>query len=512
VSVAGLALGALTVTVTVHDVLGNTGNATGTFDHGRLPTLTVSNLRTVARPELAIDASCTSAEGPCTLSASVDFSQSMLNPNPQPMDVNSCVSLEAFEGRSGWLTITATHASLRTSVRYLIAVESSTALRLEQSHPGKLADVDAMRTLYLRPGPSGEQVVVRDRATGVESIAVDIPLARATFCEYGTCIGDNLPQGLYPGGVFAELSLPGLDHPQLEQFDGSTVTDVAGGDLLFTAGRFALYSDASLPGKAVLRDLVDKANAAIDWYAPANSPSGAPLAANGSMVFVDAAGHVKLYRDGVLSDLGSGSHPTTDGVNVAFQLDASTLAFIDGSGNQVRVQNVTFPDPPAKAFRLTGGTLAFYRGSEIWLRTPAALETSISPYASATLETLNELGEAVVCYTDGIHRRRALLVPGRQPRVISSCNGEPRWVGADWFVLLAGELLRVDPGREPVACAVAADRAADGGNGSGAAPPSGRPRGCSSTDTAAFALVPLLLWLGLRRHTGAAAKGRAPRA
>jgi len=500
-SLVGLPLGTLSVAITAQDVLGNTGSGSVTFLHGHPPVLTLRAGQTVARPELRIAADCVDDQGACTIA--VRYIQYALGGTNVDLasgtgHVDTCVSLDAYAGQEGDLIFTASDTvGLSSSLRLPVTIETSPHVATSETVPGRVFDLDASRLLW--GNEDGTTVTLRDRSSGTDQVIYSSTslLTKVGILQLGYADQFQfLTQKLDDAGAALLVAPAGLILPTLPPFHTALLTrnqsglsTVLQGDVLsfLENGHFALA--ASTAGST----LVDLASAtATALPVTASSEASPSLGADGIVAYQDkVTHHVILWQAGATTDLGPGSAPVTDGVDTIWSVNPSTLQLRDGSGNVAQIANATGP------YLVAGGWAAFTRSqngpSQVWVRSPAGVETQIGPYASAKLETLDASGDVTLCYSGST---RAMSIGGGAPSDVSSCLGTAKWISPGKLQLaMAGAILQPAAVRETPACVVGASASASDSN----APRKGG--GCSSAEASGLfaGIAALLLVRRVRR-------------
>jgi hypothetical protein len=176
-------LGPFTLTIRATDRLGNTDTASLQFTRDpAAPTLSINAPATgaVARPQLQIDATCTDPSFTCTsVAARIDGTTVMSGSTY----VSGTADLSAYEGQAKSLVVTATDGLGRTITQSRdIYVESSPMLTPVGTVPGRVADADGTRILYI---DAGGTIRVRSRADGTDTVIATSPFIRSAALVEG---------------------------------------------------------------------------------------------------------------------------------------------------------------------------------------------------------------------------------------------------------------------------------------------------------------------------------------
>lgn len=344
------------------------------------------------------------------------------------------------------------------------------------SFPGQILDVDSERVLFEQADGG---LAVEDRAT---ETTTTIPLA-AGMVPYGGFLSPH-------GAVVALAEPPSNTGAVYEWRDGSLIRLGPARVLsLEVAGSFAIWQDQA---DLYRRDLNAGTTAKI---APNASSSGShdfvwqalrgsDVAANGDVAMWRFDG-IYRYRAGVTERMdapldpsvsGYPAYPRTDGTNVVWR----TWTCCDPPRGSLRGTGPNGPftldeftssfaakEPvPDSDYRVNGGWVAFTRGEpsveRVWTRSPAGVETPVSPAGGYEIAGLSSTGEVVYgTYDEGWHNVTSFLArPGEAPVAIGPTVDDRRDgrgymnhvipAGGRWYSIVGGSLRRLQLGDEPI--------------------------------------------------------------
>jgi hypothetical protein len=438
--------GPYTLTVTATDSAGASAQASLALVHDGAPTLTVVAPadQEVAGPALAVRLSCADdSPSGCAEAGAYRFISRFQPPAPLitgTASISGVISLADFDGFPVELILSGRDAlgSFAGGGRSrLIFVDRSPNSAALLKVRGQIIDADATRVLvkrydersavsglsgYLRPV---EAFVIVSRATGAETVIAESPGAGPLLTGWLTSSGAVYQRHTTADGSLFELR---------EWRSGATTTfdSLTGNPLIRQAGDYTIWLK---DGRLYRRDSAASQTATV--FAPGGaaepfiSPSepNAAVAANGDVVYALSDGSVRRYRAGKTDTLIDGAGFTrtaveADGVNVAYNrcgpapASECRIVLLVGAEEQEL-------GPPATAYRLSGGWVAFTREggtglTKVWRRAPDGREEQISPLNSS--ETLDQIGpDGTIVFNESQFVSR----PG-QPTVRISTNPSSR--------------------------------------------------------------------------------------
>lgn len=415
---AGVQRGPQILTVTITDVLGNTGSGSHAFDWDDLPTLAfVEPIEgTLARPEAHILATCEDDDpAGCTFSVTIESSIPSETVAQGVNLIETTISLAKFVNRSVEISLsTRDSAGHFVTERRKVTVRPPSSFQREvgsvrfQSVPGfgctdpAILDADATRILFEDKSSSGVVFKIRDRATGMQT---SIPLASAATA----CDGE-----LTPGGAIF------IRHSRVFEFRNGTVVDLnstaGSSSALQVAGKFATWNEYDLP--SFRRLLYDTSTASLTVFDRAGDGE---VAANGDLVYTRNE-NVMRVRGGVEETIAatpaSETNARTDGVNVVYasitgpvgkrvvELFAYTAS---GATHSLAVTD----DGSSPVYVLNGGWIAFTRRTssgiaQVWLRNPGGQETQVTFFSTgASVRAVAPNGDLVYSGNDTTYLRNA---------------------------------------------------------------------------------------------------------
>ena len=300
----------------------------------------------------------------------------------------------------------------------------------------QILDVDADRVLYMPTTGLSATLAVKDRDSG---IVTPIPLGSgmnpwgAFLTPFGVVIATSEPPGV---GALYEWR-PGSAPERLGALTGYQLKAV--GNYVLWGARSGTFEPLMLHR----RDL--SANTNVDLGSGVSGGShdlyddwaGSDLAANGDVALWKPDG-IYRHRAGTTTKVGaapdpdSDSHPRfprTDGQNIVWATwTYATRGSLRGNGasGDFTLDSFTtttaYKEPtPDYDYRVAGGWAAFTKGAEfaeqVWTRSPAGVETAVSPAGGYEIAGLSADGEVVYgTYDSGNNNVNAFLArPGQAP-------------------------------------------------------------------------------------------------
>jgi hypothetical protein len=462
-SLAGVALGPQTVTVTATDTMNDVASSQVTFTYDTGPVLTVSSpVRwEVARPTIAIDASCTNCTGILVQYLINGESRGMVASTNgtslnQVVDMSSGPGYGPFDGTVGQLEITATNAdNLLRSAYVDIEVDGSPNLSVVEEVNGLIYDFDCTRMLLI--APDGQTLQLYDRQTHqYTTIVSDLSDAQA---------GHLVVAKLTPNGAIFSSYRPTTGTDSVREWAGGQLASLGSiypaNSLVVANGRAIWVSGSGIgAGTLQLRDLVAETTTPISAIAGGSFGScgqDEDLAGNGDIVFGDTSGQVDRWRSGSVSTLThdpltpSGC-PLTDGTNVVYE-SANAVDLVDSTGAVSTLvparQSGAYSQPisTGKDYQVAGGWIAYTASAggatQVFLRDPSGAENQVSIWGSDTGIDDLELG-GVVTVINGTQR---YLASTSQPPVdLCGPNGTVRFFDGAWHLMLGRGLFQIATG------------------------------------------------------------------
>ncbi|MDQ3802620.1 MAG: hypothetical protein M3416_02035 [Acidobacteriota bacterium] len=461
-SLAGLARGGKTLTVSATDVFGNAGRAERRFIYDQPPALTVAAplSETVARPSVFVDAACTDDDPAGCASLTVEAEHRVQASGKATL--RGDISLAAFERLSMLLVFKATDSGGQvTSISRRVHVESNANLSEVESVGGRIVDVQPDRILFVEDTEAGLVLKIHDRVSGRDAVV------SSTSVGFGQMF-------LSPeGAVFEKNNETDVFSSVFEWRDGAlrNLDPLNSGNSLKVRGKYAIWNSSKETrppdGKLlILRDLAAGTQTVV-------SDAGAGVSdvtAGGDVVYSiperrpgtgdPSASNVFRYRGGVTTKLTDDSNvwnisPRTDGINVAYVKATpccSPLTFALLLHRPAGAVTLAPPGPwEISDHRVEGGWVAFSRPGanglfQVWRRSPADAEERLSFFnASSFVEALSPKGGVV--FSAGGH---TFLKEPDSPLVeIRGARGRDFWQNEQWLVVIGRTLFRVNTVPEP---------------------------------------------------------------
>lgn len=458
VQTSALPSGPYVLTVTATDVFGTTGTAQRTFILDRLPILApVQPIDySVTRGPVSADASCSDAEGACTLTVTA-ASQTLTGTG----SVSGTFDLSAFNGSSVGVRFDAVDArgQLTRTVR-LVYVESNPRWRERQSVVGVIDDVTTDRVLVGVESVRGtitawRRAQIVNRLTGAVS-EIPIPATEAFQTSYQRRYSRLTPYGAIfaldrgTGGAYPYTSLYDWNEGQLYPLgDPKSATSLS------VAGGYATWVEDPAPGgeagtsRLLFRDMAARTTVLVAPNSTSNN--GFAPAEDGRIGYSTgySSSTSYLYKDGTSSLFAGGDAllERYDGGST-YYLDrraspaASLWVYDNASGYRRVIDNLAWA-----TYEVSGGWIAFARQgnlgqTHVWLRSPAGVESQLSFFsAPSELEAVSPTGEVIFTSSN----RRYWATPEHTAQDIGPKRGRIQWLGSEWTLSLGRTLLGLTP-------------------------------------------------------------------
>lgn len=365
------------------------------------------------------------------------------------------------------------------------------------SRPGQILDVDSERVLFEQ---ASDTLAIGHRRTGAVT-----PIGPGPgMTPYGAFLSPH-------GAVMATTEPPTNNGAVYEWRDGSLLRlgglrnprqlKVAGGYAIWQ-DQFDLYRRDLEAGTTVkvASDTSSNGSHEFDWQAV----RGSDVAANGDVAMWRFDG-IWRYRAGVTERMdtpvdpgtsGYPAYPRTDGTNVVWRTWTCCdppRGSLRGSGpagpfelDEFTSGFATREPVPDYDYRVSGGWIAFTKGEpsveRVWTRSPAGVETPVSPAGGYEIAGLSSSGEVVYgSYDEGWHNVTSFLArPGEAPVPIGTTADDRRDergysnhvfpAGGRWYSVAGGSLRRLQIGDAPAAGSQTSIDAGPGGTDADATP------------------------------------------
>jgi hypothetical protein len=418
-TLAGLARGAHTLTVTATNVFSDAAVIQVPFVYDRPPELTVLAPldATVARPQIHVAATCDDddAAGCEQIAVAIRsgdcYSLNSILASGQS-SINTTIPLATYDGRELDLCIRATDsAGNRTIASRRIYVEASSALTEVISLNGPILDVQPDRVLYLDTTDITPTLKIRQLDTGQDIEVATMPVNSNLRRAYLTPVGALVPYSFLP---------------------------VKGNYTIGENGR-----------ELIRRDLVLGTNTVIisdsirTW-------NGFDVAANGDVIYTSGT-EIFRYHDGTTTRFSDNQHyksaPRTDGINIVYRKSATCSCGPYSTVLFTETAEIILAPAPGGDYQLNNGWIAFTKAGadgslQVWTRSPAGDLRQVSFFGTSSF--INALGpNGDVTF---INRNRLYLSRSGAPAVeISSNLGRSFWQDGQWFVIIGRSLFKVEP-------------------------------------------------------------------
>ena len=524
-SLASLAPGIYTLTVTATDVDDDVGSAEVTLVYDVPPALAITSPErwTVSQDgHVTAAATCASSNpGGCTSLAvywAPDTTTTLEGATPLASgssSINEAIDLSAHNPSAGLLAFVAsdTYTNVDGSTAHQLNVAyvevdidfSPTLSRLETVH-GQILDADCGRLLLL--DPDGTTAKLYDRATQQYTvIATNLPLNSSygltgyALTPTGALLATYNPEidTVFP---FSELyewrsnQLSVLDHPD------SAVS-------LAVSGNYAIWADDPA---LIFRDLTAGTNITISETAGNNSDA---VAANGDVVFWDETNsQIYRWRSGVTTQLtddsASNIYPLTDGINVVYtkwlaQSGPFSIALYGSSGEVILDPADSSAGPsPGESYQVRSGWAAYTSpwggGEQVFVYDPQGNTHRLTQFsADSTIDAMDEAG-GVMLLQGGA---RYFASPAIAPVQVSASAGKAALIGNEWNLMLGDSLLAIATGED----GGSSSATCGGGNGSDAAAGGLDAGGAVAEDASSFVEADATLWDDAGMDAGMTAAG-----
>ena len=450
VDLTGQPRGRLGVVFTATDVLGNTTDAVVPVVHDLAPKISVASPRegTLARPTLAIDATCTDDDPAGCVSLVAEVQGAVLASGAR--SISTTLDLSAYEGQQIDLALVAVDTIGRqTQVDRTVFVDSSPRLGVLAQLIGDVWDVSSTRILYLDSSGTTPQLNLRDLTTGATSTI-----------ETGADLAQSSPG---PGfltdvGAIYQHGIVGSPNPWLFELRNGVLSRLGEGVGLQVTGPWALYTDT--PSSSLLRrDLV----AGISNIVGSDPGGDRSIGPSGDIVY-ELGFNIYRQRGGVLETLttdGSAStsniRPVTDGINVVYEkmLPCCTpsggrpfsIARHDGI-SESQLAPVSNTPPTSPEYAVANGYVAYLRDDgagalQVWRHDPQH-ETQLTFFAlTSTIDAI--ANDGTILLTNPVTKKRYRAVPGLPLQEIGSALGRVVVRDSSFFVVIGPNVVAVLP-------------------------------------------------------------------
>jgi hypothetical protein len=385
VSIAGEASGEFTLTVTVTDVNSNTASSTLTLNHALKPVVNVTLPTQAAftRSNPNIVGTCTDPDSSGCTSFQV-FVNGLIRFSGTD-SVNSAVSLTGLSGTEVRIEFRGTDGQGQTtSVFRYVYHDTSTGIGDLAHVTGRLVDASDQYLLWMNgPAKFAQTPMLTNRMTmSTTTLAtggdwdISTPVGSAVIARGGVTSTGAVVHYFKPspcGGTEPSSCGRVLESKNGVQTD---LGPLALNEPFVVAGDYAAWRSA--PKEIVYRDIAAGTTTVITTATNADALSMAP---NGDLTYCVDAGLTR-YRGGTNTVLATDNCHTskTDGVNAVIALP-NQLKVIQPDSS---IATITVAGEDG-LFELNNGWIAFRRaaqgGTNIWLRSPAGVETQITSFA-----------------------------------------------------------------------------------------------------------------------------------
>ena len=461
--------GSAAVTFTAMDVLGHSTDLVipVTLDRAPIVTVAAPQAQALARPTIALSASCTDDDpaGPTSLTARVNGTVLASGVSSLATTLN----LASYEGQSISVDITGIDSiGQQRTVSRSVYVDSSSTLSVTATLPGIVWDVLGSRVLYLDTSGAVPSLRITNTATG------SIEVVESTTDLVGTwgCYGFLTPVGaVYVRGA-AVMVYP---YSWLYEWRGGVLTNLGGlnsSTSLVVSGNYAVYNtqidDGTGDTPIWRRELVSGTSVKLISSAGNNSND---VAANGDVAYWAMTPNtgpnggydynIYRYRSGVTTPLtfdpisvAVNTYPLTDGTNVIFRRQDKTtntfrLMLHDGTRSTALSPASTIEPSQGRSYALAGGYVAYLvedmaKKTQVWRHGPSG-ESQITLFGtSSTIDAIGPDG-TVLFINQAATPRRYRAVPGAAIQDIGSTLGRVVYRDGGFVVLLGATVLGVNP-------------------------------------------------------------------
>ena len=315
---------------------------------------------------------------------------------------------------------------------------------------GQILDASPQRVLYL---VGAGDLRIRDVASGQDT-AITVPAGRSVASDQGN------QARLVPGG--AVFATEGDGGRQFHEWRNGTLT------LLGPIGivdRFAVAGDyvAWIYNQTITRRHVPT-QTNVTVTTAADGDDYLDVAANGDVVFEDAAHEIQRWRNGVLTQMSTtglsskgATRPKTDGINVAFSRGSiggvGWYAYNAGAG-ETELEGTRRTDglDPRTGFALDGGWIAYAshlpgEREHVWTRSPEGVFARASAdreSAANRVAILDLAPNGHVAYSLPEAGTSYLAAPGYASFPLGAGQTRAFWAEGSWYLIRQQTLYRVE--------------------------------------------------------------------
>lgn len=390
----GLARGPQTLTITVTDALGNSGQAQRLFFLDRLPTLSVGSpldATVIYGNQLDVRFGCADDDPAGCQSVSVapscDWGEKLATGTASISQTLALGPADAAPLSAAELCLEgADSTGRRTYAARRVYFNAPRSLVRQRDVAGRIADADASRLLVSSSSPPALLLV--DRASGAETLLDDNPRG-------GFTVGPDYAPRLTPDGAIYVVDRPELGPPdRVYHWRNGAARDIGPINVwtsLTVTGGYASWIEQLLVNGATATRLYRhdlRASTTISITAAGYIYDQLALLPGGDVIYATSGGQVRRFGDGVDSTLIEGGdfrryYPVSDGVDLLYMRcdrDSRNCELIRLAGG---VETVIAPTPDGASYQANNGWIAYTRpgsggANQLWLRAPGGAEQRVS--------------------------------------------------------------------------------------------------------------------------------------